>query len=1045
MVKIAHTADIHIRSLSRHDEYRHAFKAFVDDCETQGVDHIFVGGDIFHTKTTGISPEYIDLLTWWLREMSRVAPVHLILGNHDGNLVNASRQDAVSPIVDALGDPNVHLYKRSGVYPIAPCVNLCVFSLFDEEGWSRVAPVPGEINIACYHGPVWGSKTESDWPVEDGLRVDFFSEYDFTLLGDIHKRQDLAHRSKKPVMSYPGTLIQQNYAEELVHGYLLWNIESTKEWSVSFREIPNLRPYVTVPWTDDVQGTFIVAKKYPKGSRFRVKADVQISQDDMHRLSEAFKTRLSASEVTYKTDAVVDKSTAVVGASKVVKTDLRSVDTLVGLFKDHHGDEKLSEDDVASASLLIKSYLSAASNGEEVARDSKWSLNHLKWDNMFVYGEDNSIDFDKLNGIVGIFGPNRTGKSSVVGTLMYSLFNTTDRGPMKNIYVCNVRKNYCSSRAVLTHNGTSYVIERQTTKSTNKKGVVSASTALNLYRMREDGELDDLCGEQRNDTEKTIRGLIGSHEDFLMTSLSAQGEANPFISQGSTKRRSVLSRFLDLDIFDKMYDAANKDFNGLKSQLKNYPERDWDAVRADAEDQYRMLKERIDTNTALMTEAQTKLSLLRGELSGHNVKPVTQDDVDVQRQKITSLQKKSDECKASITSCEDEIVEFQKKIDAVSNVIKAIDVATLKKKSSAVKSLETSIVELKHAFDRENMLLVNQKKSLKILDEVPCGDDYPACKFIKDAHLIKSKVDLQTLKVKKSEEALKTAQDALDVLKDDSVDEMIEKHSRASDLLTKLELEVSKKETQIEKMRASCDSCTTSLEEAQTKLKHLEEALDSDESAEVVRIRSEIDTLNKSIRVWDAQKSDDLVARGSAKAKLEQLESEKSNRDDLLDKMRLQELISSAFSKKGIPMVIAKTQLPAINNEVAKILQGIVDFTIELESDEDSDALEIYINYGDSRRIVELCSGMEKTIASIALRVALANVSSLPKPDIFIIDEGFGTLDAPGVESCNRLLGSLKSYFRTIVVITHVDGIKDAADHVIEITRREKDSHMEHS
>jgi exonuclease SbcC len=134
--------------------------------------------------------------------------------------------------------------------------------------------------------------------------------------------------------------------------------------------------------------------------------------------------------------------------------------------------------------------------------------------------------------------------------------------------------------------------------------------------------------------------------------------------------------------------------------------------------------------------------------------------------------------------------------------------------------------------------------------------------------------------------------------------------------------------------------------------------------------------------------------------------------------------------------------LPAINAEVAKILHGIVDFSIELENDEESDSSEIYINYGDSRRIIELCSGMEKTIASLAIRVAMINVSSLPRPNIFIIDEGFGTLDDASVEACNRLLTSLKRYFRVIIVITHVDGIKDVVDHVLEITKNEKDARI---
>jgi DNA repair exonuclease SbcCD nuclease subunit len=212
-LRIAHTADIHIRSLSRHEEYREVFTQFIKDCKKSKVDHIFVGGDIFHTKTSGISPEYIDFLTWWLEAMSKVAPVHLTLGNHDGNLVNLSRQDAVSPIVAALDNPRIHLYKKSGMYEFHPGYVWCIYSLFDEEGWKDVKPVDGKVNIACYHGPVRGSKTETGWEIEDGLMIDFFKDYALVLLGDIHKMQFLDFKEieieidEDELFKYPGCTI----------------------------------------------------------------------------------------------------------------------------------------------------------------------------------------------------------------------------------------------------------------------------------------------------------------------------------------------------------------------------------------------------------------------------------------------------------------------------------------------------------------------------------------------------------------------------------------------------------------------------------------------------------------------------------------------------------------------------------------------------------------------------------------------------------------------------------------------------------------------
>lgn len=208
---IAHLADVHYRGLSRHEEYRKVFTVFAKQARENKADHIFIGGDIFHTKTSGISPEYIDQLTWWLNELAAVAPVHLILGNHDGNLVNQTRQDAITPIVKALNNPRVHLYKQSGVYEFEPGYNWCVFSLFDVENWNKVKPVKGSVNIACYHGPVWGAKLESDIEIHDGITIDFFKDYDFALLGDIHRQQYLGYKDVELIVDESDLSKYKNY------------------------------------------------------------------------------------------------------------------------------------------------------------------------------------------------------------------------------------------------------------------------------------------------------------------------------------------------------------------------------------------------------------------------------------------------------------------------------------------------------------------------------------------------------------------------------------------------------------------------------------------------------------------------------------------------------------------------------------------------------------------------------------------------------------------------------------------------------------------
>jgi DNA repair exonuclease SbcCD ATPase subunit len=218
--------------------------------------------------------------------------------------------------------------------------------------------------------------------------------------------------------------------------------------------------------------------------------------------------------------------------------------------------------------------------------------------------------------------------------------------------------------------------------------------------------------------------------------------------------------------------------------------------------------------------------------------------------------------------------------------------------------------------------------------------------------------------------------------------------------------------------------------------------IDSEEVSELDKIKGQILEIETALKAVDAKRLSLSESIGLLSSELKRLEEEKEEYTKLLSEWRIFELIMRAFDKRGIPIQILSSQLPKINAEIARILQGVVGFTVELEADSGSNAMDIYLNYGDSRRIIECGSGMEKMISSLAMRVALINISSLPKSDILIIDEGFGTLDEMNVEACNRLLISLKRWFKCIFVISHIDAIKDAADNIIEITTRGKDSRV---
>ena len=146
-MKFAHIADTHIRNLRYHKEYKVVFKQLYESLREEKVDYIIHCGDIAHTKTQ-ISPEFVDLCSDFFRNLADIAPTYIILGNHDGNLKNTGRLDALTPIVEALEHPSLHLLKNSQEVYLRDGFALNVLSVFDEDGWED----PSRINLKLPDG-----------------------------------------------------------------------------------------------------------------------------------------------------------------------------------------------------------------------------------------------------------------------------------------------------------------------------------------------------------------------------------------------------------------------------------------------------------------------------------------------------------------------------------------------------------------------------------------------------------------------------------------------------------------------------------------------------------------------------------------------------------------------------------------------------------------------------------------------------------------------------------------------------------------------------
>ena len=142
----------------------------------------------------------------------------------------------------------------------------------------------------------------------------------------------------------------------------------------------------------------------------------------------------------------------------------------------------------------------------------------------------------------------------------------------------------------------------------------------------------------------------------------------------------------------------------------------------------------------------------------------------------------------------------------------------------------------------------------------------------------------------------------------------------------------------------------------------------------------------------------------------------------------------SAVKRDGIPYGLISEILPKLEIEINNILQPIVDFQIILDTDGKN--INSYICYGDDKYWpLELTSGMEKFVSSIAIRTALINISNLPRPNFIAIDEGFGSLDTDNFNSLYLLFDYLKTQFDFIITISHIDKTRDMVDEIIDISK----------
>ena len=1039
--KVYHLADLHIRNLQRHKEYRLVFQKFLKQVKKDKIEDsiIYLAGDIAHAKTE-MSPELIQEISWFLTECAKLRETVLITGNHDCNLNNNHRLDVLTPIVDNLNNPRIHYLRDTGVYNIHN-LTFCVYSILDnKENWPHGSTVKGENTICLFHGPVNKAETDIGYTVSsNSFQVDMFDGFDMAMLGDIHKRQTFGKGYEH--VAYAGSMVQQNHGEVLEkHGYLLWDIPTR---TFTEHHIHNDYGFVTVDVVNGIIPSWVfneIDTKLPKYPRLRLRF-TNTEGSDMKLIIAELKQLFKVAEITVtRTDTMGQ-----------LKTNSKLNKNIVGNVKDETFQNQLIRDYLKRQYLLEESELDKITDMNKELNtqiDDSDSMGNILWtpkefnfSNMFSYGEDNKVRFDKANGIIGIFAPNASGKSSLWDALSFCIYDKTSRtNSSKNILNNRKDKFYCKFHFEI--DGVSYFIER-TAKYVRKGTAVKVD--VNFWK--EDGGIPtSLNGEQRRDTNSNIEKYLGTFEDFVLTTLSLQGNNALFIDKSQSERKEILSQFIGVDIFDKLYQKAGDENRDNATLIRKFKRDDFTQKLADITDdlksngsEYKLAEIQLESSKLKEDGLNKEILKLNSKIVKLNADSgVTIDELEsrltILESKLTKLVENKHKTQERITQREELQITLEEILDEYNEEDLEEGISKLKENKIKQSKLESDIDKIKIKLDS----LYERKEHL---DSHKYDEQCDVC--MENSQTIreqKAKVDSDIgdgeSYLNEFDETLSTLMLTIDSLKGYEVE--WDKYTDAKDKEDKLDREIS----QLINTLSTSETEEIRLETQVTQQKYLIDEyyknekqikLNKEVRDEIVDVRSDLDKIKQIVKNSNA---DILSLNGKVSAlqnQKETIEGRISEVKDLESQSKLFDYYLNALGKDGVSYELIEKSLPMIEGEVNNILGQIVDFGMQLEIDGRN--INAYLVYGDQRWSLEMCSGMERFISGLAIRVALINVCNLPRPNFLVIDEGFGTLDSENLQSLFMLFTYLKTQFDFVMIISHIDSMRDVVDDLIEIKK----------
>ena len=450
-----------------------------------------------------------------------------------------------------------------------------------------------------------------------------------------------------------------------------------------------------------------------------------------------------------------------------------------------------------------------------------------------------------------------------------------------------------------------------------------------------------------------------------------------------------------------------------------------------AESQIKQEKKSLKERARLLQESQKPVCPVCGSPLTPEHRQKILEDFEAEQQELSERYRQN---RSRMKALDDEI-------RALSGKIRSLQAEIRSRKEKAQRKLngaEVSLERLSQAAEE----LEKRRKQLASLEEKLEKGTYAE---LAQKERQKALASLESLGYSQEEhdslrqqiESLKGVEDAYAALK--MAEERLE---RDSALLTQREAQAARWRVEIEALQEQIENLEEGLRglpEAQNELRRKESELKRLENEtiaardELTRARQQLDTIQKQ------------------KKRYEEL---RMKRDELREEIDLYKELQVAFGKKGVQALVIESALPEIQAEANQLLSrmtgGRMSLTLETQREtkkgEPKETLDVIISDELGPRKYELFSGGEAFRVDFALRVALSKVLARragAQLQTLVIDEGFGSQDAVGRQRLVEAINAIKDDFALILVITHIEELRDLFQVRIDVTKDRSGSHVE--